>query len=199
MSEFHFYIKWRKILRPAFSAMLVVLLHACAIFVLVHFSAVTKSFDVSSTRSINIVNVALPKPEAESIPIKDLTFSDVLQPRAIHLVIPEAPEYYLRDAPSLDSAVSLPVSLEESTIFDPRLRRRVSNSRPKTEIYNSEDWVNVFGAQMVNIGDGKCLKELPKNNSGPNPGSHWAIKCGKNQSEKMADSLRQALEARKAK
>lgn len=87
-----------------------------------------------------------------------------------------------------------------SVIFDPRLRKKLSEMQVNT--FDSgvglEAWVDSSGAQVVEINEGRCIKSM----SGAGGGEHginWSLpfKCGKNESDRMIDNINKDLAERK--
>ena len=128
----------------------------------------------------------------------------------IHLDVPVvAPLYfqndlvdYRLDLSEPQSTYSLPSRNSDkfNDVFDPRLRKslqenyRVSKS---TSLKKHDAWTNAHGQNFIETGDGNCLIEMHKFDSGDRARNWGITSCGKTDSEKMMDNVEQDLGARK--
>ena len=107
---------------------------------------------------------------------------------------------FAEDIPSVP-AVSSDTNQNGTVIFDPRLRKKLSeNSMHMVESKSQKlkEWTNLAGDIFVEVGDGKCLKSMSSMNSGGR-GTAWSLpfKCGKDGGEKMMDNINADLASRK--
>ncbi len=86
-------------------------------------------------------------------------------------------------------------------VFDPKMRKKLQesrhiNSRPAHSTLKS--WTDSSGIELVEMSEGECLKSMPQiGNSKEKYWSSFRVKCGKNQSDHMMDSVNADLMSRK--
>lgn len=198
----------RNIVRNVSTFLCIILLHSAGIFYFM--SASNNNKNVFEER---LLVMLLPENHPQKdirISIQDPITIATFQPAIIAVPMPDfaisnvnVPDERTPspDSTKVDSqAVGPPSESRNATIFDPRLRKRLGESVNSASADAGEiggSWVRPSGTQVVAVGDGKCIKSMPK--LGDERGTRWSLRfaCGKSDSEIMADEISRNLQIRK--
>lgn len=97
---------------------------------------------------------------------------------------------------------TLSVNSEEK-IFDPRLRQKLQSAQELPKGKRDKDqlnaWTDLYGNEMVELGDGKCLKSMPKMDARERGTNFARVNCGQTDSRKMMDNVMKDVEMRTGK
>lgn len=83
-----------------------------------------------------------------------------------------------------------------STIFDPRLRKLMSDDNAdgrQMDVSGLRTWRDQSGTQFVEVSEGRCMQSMSA--QGGERGVRWSIskKCGKSEGERIMDAVNESL------
>ena len=128
----------------------------------------------------NVVDIKLPKIDINEDSLLHISLNDYQSPTPYELPNPNDTKY--RD------------------VFDPKMRQKLIDAqgfnRPHVTGKESS-WTTSDGRVVTEIGDGNCLVSKLKTDWRDRGTSYDAVRCGKNDSEKIIDSVMAGFESRK--
>lgn len=138
------------------------------------------------------ITIATFQPAIITVPMPDIVISNTSAPEV------NTPSPVVTKATA--QAVEPSSDSRDATIFDPRLRKRIGELRGSISVDGGENlrsWARPSGTQVVQVGDGKCIKSMPK--LGDERGTRWSLRfaCNKSDSEMMADEISRNLQMNK--
>lgn len=144
-----------------------------------------------SSASELILQVRLLSPDKRKSVSPSIDSDIPLQPAAITIKNLELPAIAIEDITSKPAIAELSLQ-HESTIFDPRLRKKLSDigsrvaPQPTPEL---KHWTDSSGVQIVEVKQGECIRAMPGDANAR--GDNWSLsfKCGKSEGEQMIDSI----------
>jgi hypothetical protein len=189
------------------SITLVAIVIAHGLFIFVALNAKTKQRENFPSQSL----LQLIQLQPEESVISEIQKPDVsFQSTAVHI---QLPAIEINDAPHILTDLSDYQSVEPyelpnpndalyGDVFDPQLRKKLQETHANRRAQKPDalnTWITSGGTTLVNMGDGECIRSIPKTDSRER-GTSWSmlrVRCGKTDSEKMMDSVNADLEARK--
>lgn len=179
-------------------AVLVFSIHLFAIGMLLHDNAGTSAHRNDRPLQFRLLPATIHKPGNSANTI----LAPYLAPRSTAITLPLQPLVIDIDTTSASSANVERSEPSDPGLFDPRLRKKLSDigSRPAGQpLQELKSVTDSSGKKIVEIQQGKCIRTMPGTTH--DRGENWSLrfKCGKNEGERMIDNINADMAERKKK
>lgn len=174
-------------------AILVFILHFLAIVWLLHDRAAKPAHHSEQLIQFRLLPAATHKPPIPALELYRLAPATAV---TIEPLLPLDIDIEKSAGTSVQAELS---AAEDSGIFDPRLRKKLSDlgSRAAAQpIQQLKSWTDASGTQIVEVKQGECIRAMPGASNAR--GDNWSLrfKCGKSEGERMIDSVNADMAAR---